>query len=596
MRMKAVLRFFRDLSISRKLFVYLISFIFIPLVIAAVIINSKTSQIMIDKTQENVFQTFKQTRYNLENMIREMNYLSISIFSDDNIQALIKYYSDQSYSDFERTKNVLQTSWGGGSFQSIFESKPYIDSFSVSRDGDMIYQFGNLVPAEDTRFDITAAELKGKAFWTPLHELRTMNNTSNSVISLIRAVNELESAKQIAVERISIDEGALSNLYSGINTWTGGKMFILDPEGNVLSSPDKSMLGQQLGAEDYVKKIMAEQEGMFPVKIGPTPYILFQYQLADTDWHVVQMVPRKELTGQIGIINLFIFVCITICLLFGIFFSIVQNKSIVQPLKKLVAEMGKVKTGVFDVRLDIASRDEIGRVSATFVSMMGQTKELIDTVYKSELKEREAELKALQSQINPHFLYNTLDSIRWLAIKNKDQPVAEQLEALADLFRHVLSKGGVMTTIGEEIAHLHNYIAIQKNRFGDKIQFILDVESKLLDRKTLKLILQPLVENAIFHGLEQKVGKGTVTVTIRQADGKLYYTVKDDGVGMDMDFVLPMLRDRDESTRMNALRNINDRIKLRFGTAFGLEIESEPHNGTSVQVTMPISTEGERQA
>ncbi|QGQ98681.1 sensor histidine kinase [Paenibacillus psychroresistens] len=586
---------FGKLSLSQKLFLYLFLLIIVPLVSAAIIINSKASTVITNKTYENVFQTLKQTRFNLENILKEVNYLSVSIFSDDNVQELIKFHSEKSYLDMDRTKVKLQKAWGGTSFNSILGSKPYINSISISQDNEIIYQIGDLVQEDERQYTPIVTELKGKVFWTSLHQLDYLLPNSKNVVSLLRAVNNLDTTKQIAIERISLDEAVLSSFYAGINSWLKGEIYIIDAQGRVVSSQDKALLGKELGSESYIQKVLAdEQEGSFSTRIDEASYSIFYCNLMEPGWRLVQIVPEGELNKQLKVINEFIIICIAICLLFGIYFSYAQNKSIVKPLKLLAKEMGKVKNGVFDVHLKVHSQDEIGRVSLIFINMIRQTKELIDKVYKSQLKEKEAELKALQAQINPHFLYNTLDSIRWLAVKNKDFAVSEQLEVLSDLFRHVLNNGEEVTTIGEEIEHLRNYMFIQNNRFGDKISFVQQIDPQLFTQKTIKLILQPLIENAIFHGLEPKIGKGTITLTIERKENKLIYVIADDGVGMDASQMTRILSHQMEQEHAFALKNIHDRIQLRFGGDYGLTIESEFNIGTAVHIIMPImSDEGE---
>ncbi|SFT06667.1 sensor histidine kinase [Paenibacillus sp. BC26] len=590
MRLSLYLRRFRDFSLGQKLMLYVVLFVVLPLVVAAAIINAVASGTLTEKTKENLFQTLKQTQFTLEDMIRESDYLSYSILSDENIQDLIHFYEKKSYLDIERSKSALQHNWGGTSIQSVMSSKPYIDSVAISRGNEIILQFGNNVQLEDTRFHNEAAALQGKVLWTPVYKLSHLYKApyEKMVISLIRVVNSLESGKPIATGRISLDEKALSTAYSGIHTWKGGRIFIIDAKGRVLSSPDKAMLGLDLSKEPDVREALKSREGTFDVKLGGQRSEVFHYSLDATGWQVIETIPKSELTKRLGALNLFIFVCIAICLLFGIVFTFIQNRTIVRPLKSLAKEMGKVKNGIFDVRLEARGQDEIGIVSATFVSMIHQIRELIDKVYKSQIQEKEAELKSLQSQINPHFLYNTLDSIRWLAVRNRDYEVGEQLEALSDLFRHMLHRGQEVITIGEELEHLENYMSIQQKRFGDKIAFRLEVPEQIRERQTLKLLLQPLVENAIFHGLEPKMGKGTVKLSIREGDGKLFYVVEDDGVGMVLDDIKPLLDAPDDRHRGFALKNVKDRLRLQFGPEFDLHIESKPGQGTRVSFETPI--------
>ena len=273
--------------------------------------------------------------------------------------------------------------------------------------------------------------------------------------------------------------------------------------------------------------------------------------------------------------------------MFGIFFSLIQNNSILKPIKLLSKEMEKVKKGSLYVTLKIKNKDEIGNLSSSFSEMVEKIRELIDSVYKSKIKVKEAEVIALQSQINPHFLYNTLDSIRWMAVKNKDYAVGEQIEALSDIFRHVLNKGKDMTTIKEELDHLNNYIFIQKSRYGDKIFVDIQVDESLMEYLTPKLILQPLVENSFQHGLECKVEGGKIYIQIERLKNGIKYSVTDDGMGTNQDKITKMILSNKESHNVFALNNINDRIQLKYGREYGLKFSSQEGIGTTVVVVIP---------
>lgn len=591
---RAPLDFFRDLSISRKFFGCLIVFILLPLLIAAVFINSRTSGVITAKTNESIFQSLKQTQYNLEAMIKDADYLSTTIFSDDNMQNLIQFYSSNSFVDFEQTKSKLISGWGGSTFQNLLDSRDYISSISISRNKDVIFQIGDTVSMEDDRFYPQANALKGRIFWTPVYELnkRYKQTPSIWVISLIRVVNSLDSFKQIAMERISIDEAKLAGYYAGVNEGKGGQIFIVDSQGAVLSSPDKSLLGRHPKNERSMQAIYSGKEGSFTATVNHVRAKVFYYTLSETGWKVVQIIPAKELSKQIHAMNLFIFLCIVVVLLFGTIFSIIQHRSVVLPLKRLSQEMGKVKNGTFNVRLKVASKDEIGRVGFIFINMIKQIEQLIEHVYKGQIREKEAELKALQAQINPHFLYNTLDSIRWLAVKNKDYAVSGQIEALADMFRHVLNKGEELTTVQEEVEHIRNYMMIQNNRFGDKVKFELLMDSYLADVKIPNLIVQPLIENAIFHGIEPKINGGKISLTIERTGEELRLTVEDDGVGMDKARQAQLLSKEEELSGGFALKNIHERLLLHYGERYGLRIESKLGQGTKVSLTIPIEQTG----
>ena len=192
-----------------------------------------------------------------------------------------------------------------------------------------------------------------------------------------------------------------------------------------------------------------------------------------------------------------------------------------------------------------------------------------------------------QSQINPHFLYNTLDSIRWMAIRNRQMDIAKQTQALAQLLKHALNGGSENTTVREELKHLQDYITIQTNRFGDRIEVIVQADEEALNCSVLNLVLQPLVENAFVHGLENKIGHGIIEVRVSREGDVLTYSVADNGLGADPEPVRRALRGEEPEKNALALTNINKRLKYKYGEEHMLRFNSEPGKGTTVIVTMP---------
>jgi len=571
--------------LGKKLVVYLLVFIMIPLGIVAFIIQLKASNVVYDKTRDNLLQVLKQTRFGIENIVREADYLSLTILSDDYLQELIHFHTEKNYLDAERNKAKLFVS-----FDSLLHSKPYINSIAVSRGREIIFQYGDSVQVEDTRFHGTAEQLGGKVFWTPPYLLnqRYKQTSPKPVISLVRAINDLNAPRQIAVERVSVDESYLSNMYAGIHSWNGGGISIVDRAGKVVSSPNKDLLDADLSDQEYVRYLLQFEEGYFDARINGADSAVFHYRIEDTGWHVVEIVPKRELLSQLEVVKLFILIGMSLCALFGILFFIVQSKSVVKPLKRMTKEMAKVKSGNLNVHLEIRSKDEIGRVSYIFIDMVGQIQNLIEKVYKGQIREKEAELKALQAQINPHFLYNTLDSIRWMAVKRKAYDIGEQIEALSDLFRHTLNQGRETTTIGREIDHLKNYLLIQQNRFADKLSWDIEVDPTLMEEPVPTLLLQPLVENAIIHGIEPKIGSGTLRVSVfERLAGEIVLRVQDDGVGIGAGLIDEILKVEPEGHKGFALRNIADRLRLRYGSSSKLEVRSEPGQGACVELTIP---------
>lgn len=609
---KNIMRHFANISIDKKLLLCLITFIIFPLIITNLIINSRASEKISQKTHEVALETLVKTRFSMNEMVKRVEDLSLIILSDSNLQELLNYYVDESKISFPLSVNEIDSQEHlmktysyyleqsdqdeekkrflfAAAILPLYKSMPYISSICISKGDKVINQFGDGVYLEGTDFKNEAEEYGGRTFWTAAYDLKNRVSSSEpkKIISLMRAINDLNDTREIGFERISIEEETICRAYKTADQWKNNRIFLVNSKGTVISSNDKSFLNTRLNKEIYNNKLMQGAQGYFNCEAWGEKVSVFHYQVEGADWKVIQVIPQRELNIEMNAINMIVIACIVFCIAFGILFSLLQNVFIVNPIKRLMKEMNKIKTGDFNVNLRVNSTDEIGSLSMQFIEMAERLKDMIDKVFKSKIKEKEAELIAMQAQINPHFLYNTLDNIRWMALDEGAKAAGEQIETLSRMFRHVLNKGEDMTTVRSEILHLKDYIFIQENRFKDTIKIEIDIDENFMEYKTLKLVLQPLVENAIQHGLQGKVGGGSVRVKVGCAGDKLRYTVSDDGLGGDEERIRKMISGIEEPQSAFALRNINDRIQLKFGHEFGLTFYSVKGSGTRVEVVFP---------
>ena len=253
--------------------------------------------------------------------------------------------------------------------------------------------------------------------------------------------------------------------------------------------------------------------------------------------------------------------------------------------------MKLVEKGDFDVKIDFTNRDEIGQLAKTFNNMTKRINKLINEVYVDKVKTKELELQMLQYQINPHFLYNTLESIQMMSIINDDEETSKMVYALGKILRYGISKKHEIVTIKEELSNLNDYIMLQKVRFEDIYEININVDSSLNEIKMIKLILQPIVENAIYHGLQNRTSGGVINVLGYIKNSKVIFEISDNGIGMDANLTTRLneyINDLNDSFNSIGLKNINKRIKLRYGDLYGIYITSEYGNGSIVTVIFPI--------
>lgn len=572
---------FGDMPLRRKLFICIMLLIILPLITAGLFLNNQFTDISIRKSCETNLQILKQTRQSFEDMISDANDLSIGILRNDNVQALAKYKLDNTQEFNELYTEISR--W----LDDVIGSKAYFHSICLYKGNEILFQKGGLIEAEDPASIKKAVQMNGRGFWTDVYNIEA-NSGANTVISFYRGIMDFGMLdRNIAVERISVNEETLYGFYRNINPYKGGKIFLTDADGFVLSSSDKETIGADFSKYEHIKKALQQKEGFFLATIENEKSVVLHYTVSGPNWQLIETIPLESFMPGKTAVNMVIVIAVLLCILFGILFSIIQSIYLVKPLSRLHKEMYKLRKGDFHVALNTQRKDEIGEINLGFTEMASQLEKTINDVYIGKIKQREAELIALEAQINPHFLYNTLDSIHWLALKNRDYDVSEQIEALSGIFKHVLNKGREIVSVREEIDFLKDYMFLQKAKYGDRITLDIRVENDSLEYATPKLILQPLVENAILHGLEQKVEGGTIQVDIAREDGILRFVVRDDGKGSDEAKIRSMLADGEQSTNIFALKNIDERIKLRFGDSYGLSFHSREGSGTRVEVRLP---------
>lgn len=576
---------FKNLGISKKFTVTFFFLMIVPLLILFLWINTNVTESLTEQKCKTNLEVLRQTENSILTLFQDITYISLEVIGNEDLQTFLKN-PDLTDKQRETLKNNVRYDLG-----KVLDSKDYIGSLSVFKEDGILFQFGKYFTEEPHTNLQEIKNLGGRMLWKPaqMNNSYLLNRDRAYETTVYRAVNDHDDYRNtLAYERIGIDEKYISSLYTGIAGTETEAMFIVDANGEIISSMDKSMLGKSIEAEEYFPFLTNEEEGIW--KDSREKNIVSYYYLQDAGWYMVKIDNRSAFIEG-GVINSVIAICMALALVFGFSFYRIQRKRIIAPIMTLSRDVSCFQEGNYEIGMYQDSNDEIGVLNNNFVNMAKYIQDLIERVYKSQLREKEAQLKYLQSQINPHFLYNTLDSMRWMAVKQQQWELAEQIEALSSLFKHALNEGKEMTTVEKEVQHLNDYLTIQKNRFGDRIEETINVEEEVKKCKVLNLVLQPLVENAIVHGLENKLNGGRIDIYIGCKEGCLCYIVKDNGLGTDQEDIRRRLNDRKDSHNALALDNINQRIQCKYGDEYGITFTSEIGVGTVVEVKMPKENE-----
>ncbi len=326
--------------------------------------------------------------------------------------------------------------------------------------------------------------------------------------------------------------------------------------------------------------------------------LLIVLTIQETGWKIVGEGSLDQLASKEMEQFKSLFIVIMICTIFLMsIFSILMSMDIINPINSLVASIKKVEEENIHQEVVVDREDELGYLSKCFNRMSKQIDNLLNRVYKEELTRREAELKALQAQINPHFLFNTLESISWMAEFNQVSQVRAMVTSLGALLEASIGKGNPMVPLSKELKYIDNYLVIMKNRYEERLTYESDIDERLLSQEVPKLILQPLIENAIYHGIDKKRKNGLIKLTIKRQEDNIYIEVMDNGKGIEKEEVDALNKkfkdDKDdyvfrENHKSIGLVNVNGRVKLFFGKQYGLEIESEYEVCTKIKLNIPI--------
>ena len=389
---------------------------------------------------------------------------------------------------------------------------------------------------------------------------------------------------------INIDEVYLSDIYQSALNGTN-VIYIIDSNGNIISHTNKDMRGMNFINVENFKKLYGENDFRLTKKsVGE--YLISNYHDTQTGWTIIEEMPSSFVLSDVYRAYIIISIIIGICFLIALVISYLVAGKVSKPLLDLCDSLNQVKEGNFDVVSKVAGYDEINLLKSSFNGMAQEIKKLLEDIKNKEAYKRRIENDLLRAQINPHFLYNTLFSIKCLAETRRPEEVSEMISALIDFLKMTLRKDADLICLSEEFIITEKYLVLQQMRYGDKLSFEFEPDEKTTQCMVPALILQPIVENAIFHGIEAKNEMGIIVISSEIQNERLIISISDDGAGMNEDTLERVIDTctNKEYTRNESIgiANVSGRIKVDFGNEYGLHIESEAGIGTTVTIELPI--------
>ena len=578
----------KNLSIQSSIFIYF--------TVTAIIAIALISLIMFQRFTNSLNATIIEENSGIIGQVGESidSYLRNSMKISDSIYYNVIKNTDISGNEIKKGMNLIY----------VNNDNMIEDIALISGSGELIESMpalrlkDNINVLEKDFFKKSMAESEYIYFSMPhIRNLFDQNESSYSwVMSLARAVEITDEGKATqAVLLINLNYVFFEELFSNVNLGNGGYIYLTNDRGDIIWHPRQNEIYS--GRFDENNKYAAGlKDGISVENYGGKKVTLNVRTIGYTGWKLVGVTPNATLNIY-GIKFRFfvVFVADLFLFLLAMINAFISDK-ISNPIKRLDTSVREIESGNLDVEIVPSGSYEVEHLGKSIKNMLGRIKVLMSDLVAEHNAKRKSEFDTLQSQINPHFLYNTLDIIVWMIENENSDKAVNIVTALAKFFRISLSKGKNIITVKDEVEHVRNYLMIQNMRFKNRFEYSIDVDEEVLSYSSLKLMLQPLVENAIYHGMEFMDGDGEIDVKVFKEDDSLYFTITDNGLGMSEDMVETLLsKDFVPSKKGSGIgvKNVNERIKLYFGSEYGLKVESEPDEGTKITIHLPAVVYGE---
>ncbi|CAM3248155.1 sensor histidine kinase [Paenibacillus lupini] len=593
-----------------KLLIVFVLLILLPIALLTLLSAQRYTQTIESNTVSYASELTDKMISKLDDYTVDMKKISIIPSYLDEIQAGLKLSNDYYEKEHEVKGTLSNTSAADDTvklkIQRKIESSIYFMN-NIKEGTSNIYLFdryGNpyyVIKSGGVRSNLSdyygnwqqiAHEAHGKPVLVSTQEVTTVNR-KQYVFTVVREIID-KSYNPIGLIAVDANISVITNIVQDLDATTHGTTLILDEQNSVIYDSEQKYLLQNLSDNELLKQVTGK-EGSFHIGKKDQSQLVIYRKSEESGWLMLISIPEKQLMYEAMRTRNYTTAAaiFTMCLAFVI--SLITIFALTKPLRSLVKLMKQVQSGKLDVMFPIRRRDEVGMVGNAFNRMMGRIVSLIEDIYRIEQRKNQIELESLQRQINPHFIYNTLESIRMTAVINDDPEVGQMVQLLGQQLRYSIHAGSETVQAEQEWEHLRMYMQLLSYRYGTRYSLKLPEDSAVGKIEVMKLLFQPIVENAINHAYDEQTGDLVISIGYMQAGGDQYFVVKDEGSGMD-ETALLRLRSMLDAEQMPewegrgiGLRNVNERLKLRYGPAYGITVDSAIDEGTTVSIKLPIT-------
>lgn len=595
---KKIIRYYStDMKLNHKLLISHLILILAPILIITALFYSQLFSIIVSNTKDTEISLARETANNIENKIEDIRNISNEIVSNDTFTKLLTYNSSKDnisnnnkyYSEILSFTQYVNTKIDG---VNITDIKIYLDTpfEDIYTDSKLSSNILNPISKINNSYwhGIFSSTSKRLLFCPPLY--LTSDETANSgQVSLVRKLVNNEQT-ETAYVCVYFNKNYISSLLKEYTNLPESAKYIVNERDALVASSDTGLVGKYLV---YYKDIppMVPNTNKFETKYFSSEKCYISYrEISGVDWYMISVIPMNSIWSENKLLIFEFLSAYVAVLVFACIVSLSLSNSIVSRISSVIEKMKTVKTGTPTPLIVPAQRDEIGDLIETYNYMVAEITNLSEEQIRSASELRTAEFKALQAQINPHFLYNTLDMINWLSKKGENEEVSNAILALSKFYKMTLSKGNIVVTIEEELEHVALYIKLQNMRYNNTIEYTVDIPDNMLEYTIPKIIFQPVVENAIQHGILGKESKeGNIVITGWIEDDTLVFIISDDGIGISEDKINDILQGKIKSTTGSGVGIVNthNRLQLFYDSNFGLSYHSKVGEYTEIEIRIP---------
>lgn len=588
----SMIKYFLHLQLRTKLLILTAILTIFPVLAVGFFLYQFTSSMIQEEISAGELDRLTQVNNHLTYFMQDIEQLSMFFYRNEQIQNILRKDGDrgfeEEYADFQEVHRIIEMVLGVKDWD--------VSIYVIGLNGDRYFnnpylpsQYDNI--RENWGVFRQANETKGEMVWNTHYSLRQVDS-QEIVLTSGRVLIDEATSEPLGYIMIDIYESALSSIYSSETASQTEQLFLLDENGYIISSkPDKDDIGTRL-PYDFLPRVLNGEQGFFEFEWEGQPSILTYDTAEDTGVKIVSITPLTVIQEKNSLIYNLTWSFAFIVLIIAVWIAYYISSTVTRPLYKIMNVMGEVETGNLSIQFEPKYNDDIGVLGRRFNRMLKRLKALITDSYEKQVRLKESEIKALQAQINPHFMYNTLETINWMARLSGKMEISKLVVSLGEIMRYSIKTGDDLVTLEEDVKQLRNYLTIQQVRYRDQFDIHLTIADETKQILIPSLLLQPLVENAIHHGLEKKVDPGNLWVSAKQEGVDVIISVEDDGAGMASSILYELNHNRFDQLEFKGtgigLENVRRRLYLYYGDEHEWHIESEESKGTKITMTIPV--------